>query len=159
MTEDQVERVARLFHEAYEELAPQFSYTTRKASAVPWADVPENNKRLMIATVRRLFDRAVGDEDWSPAAAMLTLNLVDHPPAVRSEQGVGIEHASWMLGEIIAGRVEGRKAHRWLGYAQAILVEASWLTLDEAKAANKEASDAARPLPRAPDVTEKEKGE
>ncbi len=43
------EEVARFFHETYERLAPDYSYQTRKASAVPWEQVPENNKRLMIA--------------------------------------------------------------------------------------------------------------
>ena len=43
------EATAQAFHEAYERLAPSFSYKTREASAVPWADVPEENKRLMIA--------------------------------------------------------------------------------------------------------------
>ena len=48
------EQMAQAFHEAYEELAPQFGYKTREASAVPWADVPENNKALMIATCERV---------------------------------------------------------------------------------------------------------
>lgn len=43
------EDVARYFHEAYERLAPSFGYETRKASAVPWADVPEPNRSLMVA--------------------------------------------------------------------------------------------------------------
>jgi hypothetical protein len=43
------EQLARLFHETYERLAPQFGYETRKASAVPWDQVPERNKALMIA--------------------------------------------------------------------------------------------------------------
>ena len=43
------EKLARLFHDTYERLAPAFSYKTRKASAVPWAEVPPNNKGLMIA--------------------------------------------------------------------------------------------------------------
>lgn len=43
------EAVARAFHEAYERLAPSFGYETRKESAKPWADVPDKNKRLMIA--------------------------------------------------------------------------------------------------------------
>jgi hypothetical protein len=43
------EQVARLFHEAYERLAPSHGYETRKASAVPWDDVPEPNRSLMIA--------------------------------------------------------------------------------------------------------------
>jgi hypothetical protein len=47
--------VAKLFHESYELLAPKFSYETREASAVPWDDVPINNKRLMIATAARVL--------------------------------------------------------------------------------------------------------
>lgn len=41
--------LARAFHEAYERLAPSFGYETRRASAVPWEDVPEPNRSLMIA--------------------------------------------------------------------------------------------------------------
>jgi hypothetical protein len=43
------ETLARRFHEAYERLAPSFGYETREASAKPWAEVPENNRKLMIA--------------------------------------------------------------------------------------------------------------
>jgi hypothetical protein len=53
------ERVAQQFHEAYERLAPEFGYRTRTASAVPWTDVPEENKRLMVAVAAELIDRAV----------------------------------------------------------------------------------------------------
>lgn len=45
------ESVARLFHRNYENLAPEFGYATRPESAVAWADVPEQNRALMIATV------------------------------------------------------------------------------------------------------------
>lgn len=51
------DEVARFFHETYERLAPEFSYKTRKASAVAWEDVPENNKELMVAVARRVIDR------------------------------------------------------------------------------------------------------
>lgn len=43
------EALAQLFHETYERLAPDFGYDTRKASAVPWEEVPEPNKSLMVA--------------------------------------------------------------------------------------------------------------
>lgn len=43
------EQLAKLFHETYERLAPSFGYETRQDSAVPWEDVPDRNKRLMIA--------------------------------------------------------------------------------------------------------------
>jgi hypothetical protein len=44
------EALAKSFHENYERLAPDFGYNTREASAVAWEDVPEANKKLMIAT-------------------------------------------------------------------------------------------------------------
>jgi hypothetical protein len=43
------EDVARMFHESYERLAPLFGYATRRDSAVPWDQVPEPNRSLMIA--------------------------------------------------------------------------------------------------------------
>lgn len=42
--------VAEAFHRNYEALSSEFDYETRKESAKPWADVPDKNKRLMIAT-------------------------------------------------------------------------------------------------------------
>lgn len=43
------EILAQMFHEAYERLAPEHGYDTRKDSAVAWEAVPEANKKLMIA--------------------------------------------------------------------------------------------------------------
>lgn len=53
--EKAMDRLAEYFHETYERLAPDFSYETRKASAKPWTEVPENNKNLMIAVVRAVY--------------------------------------------------------------------------------------------------------
>lgn len=53
------ERIAKYFHESYEDLAPTFSYKTREASAKPWGEVPENNKKLMIAVVQDLLNQGV----------------------------------------------------------------------------------------------------
>jgi len=53
------EQLAQIFHDHYERLAPEFGYTSRKTSAVPWKDVPEPNKSLMIA-VARLVLRDLG---------------------------------------------------------------------------------------------------
>ena len=47
--------IAKAFHEAYETFAPEFGYSTRAESAVPWEQVPEANKALMIATVRNVL--------------------------------------------------------------------------------------------------------
>lgn len=49
------ERIAARFHEVYELLAPDHGYETRSASAVPWADVPEPNRSLMIAVGEFLY--------------------------------------------------------------------------------------------------------
>ena len=49
------ESVAKLFHETYERLAPAFGYETRKRTRVPWEQVPERNKHLMIATVAEVL--------------------------------------------------------------------------------------------------------
>ena len=43
------EQLAEKFHETYERLAPSFGYSTRKASRVPWREVPTDNRNLMIA--------------------------------------------------------------------------------------------------------------
>jgi hypothetical protein len=53
------DRIASAFHEAYERLAPGFGYKTRDASAVPWEDVPNDNKRLMRAVVTDLLNQGV----------------------------------------------------------------------------------------------------
>lgn len=53
------EGIARAFHQTYETLAPSFGYATRKASAVPWEQVPDANKNLMIAVVRSLLEAGV----------------------------------------------------------------------------------------------------
>lgn len=49
------EVVARLFHEAYERLAPAFGYVTRDETRVPWEQVPERNRRLMIAVAAEVL--------------------------------------------------------------------------------------------------------
>lgn len=53
------ERVAQAFHEAYERLAPDFGYKTREASAVPWEDVPDANRQLMVAVADELLSERV----------------------------------------------------------------------------------------------------
>jgi uncharacterized protein YciW len=50
------EFVARLFHTHYERLAPEHGYETRKDSAVAWDQLPESNRRLMIATAKAVLE-------------------------------------------------------------------------------------------------------
>lgn len=52
-------KVAKAFHETYERLAPQYGYKTREESAVPWEEVPEQNKLLMVGVVADLIDKGV----------------------------------------------------------------------------------------------------
>ncbi len=47
--------LARLFHENYERLASEHGYKTRDESAVPWHDVPEPNRSLMVAVAREII--------------------------------------------------------------------------------------------------------
>lgn len=51
----EAEDMARRFHETYERLAPLFNYTTRTESAVPWSQVPENNRALMTAVCAEIM--------------------------------------------------------------------------------------------------------
>ena|GEM_PF-1631782 len=53
------EQVAAQFHSAYERLAPEHGYETRRESAVPWPDVPRRNRELMTAVVLDLLSRGV----------------------------------------------------------------------------------------------------
>ncbi len=47
--------LAQAFHEAYERLAPQFGYETRRKSAVPWEAVPEQIRELMMAVCAEML--------------------------------------------------------------------------------------------------------
>lgn len=49
------EALARRFHEAYERLAPAYGYRTREESAVPWEEVPETNRSLMVAVAAEII--------------------------------------------------------------------------------------------------------
>jgi hypothetical protein len=48
-------KLAQLFHETYERLAPLFGYETREESAKPWAEVPERNRKLMTAVCEHVL--------------------------------------------------------------------------------------------------------
>lgn len=56
MTPD--ERIARAWHEAFRKLSSQYGHRPRTESDRPWSAVPENQRMLMMATVRELV--AVG---------------------------------------------------------------------------------------------------
>lgn len=56
--------------------------------------------------------------------------------ACRDEDGRTLSHAKWMLEGITSGYIQYEKAHRWLGYAQAILVGRKVASLSDMKRAN-----------------------
>lgn len=65
------EKVARSFHAHYERLAPEFGYEVRPdVGQRPFADLPENNRRLMVATAGHVL----GD-------VLDLLESPGHPPA------------------------------------------------------------------------------
>lgn len=55
------EQIAAEFHAVYERLAPYFAYETRPETAVPWEDLPERNRALMVAVVDDLVIRRIID--------------------------------------------------------------------------------------------------
>lgn len=66
--------IAQEFHRNYEQLAPNFGYETREESRTPWEQVPEQNKALMVATVRALLGRVI-----TPSGELLSLLLERWP--------------------------------------------------------------------------------
>lgn len=59
--DEAAEALAKRFHDAYEALAPSHNWQTQERSRKPWDEVPEENRKLMVATVKRVF----GMEDSS----------------------------------------------------------------------------------------------
>lgn len=68
-------------------------------------------------------------------AAINTLEFVKVEP-IRQASGTGPQHASWMLHGIAMDYIQNEKAHRWLGYAQAILVVERFASVGDMKKAN-----------------------
>ena len=62
------------------------------------------------------------------------------PPPLGDPEGKSPGHAAHMLSQIYWGKVVGNKAHRWLGWAQCLLVMHGLTTLEQMKQANREAS-------------------
>lgn len=104
--------LAQQFHEAYERLAPQFGYETRRASAVQWADVPPANRDLMIAVCAEVLAR--GASLSSPAAPR-----EPSPPRDRAEEY--LRTLGWPDDEISQGVRQNVETHvryfaRWLDF-------------------------------------------
>ncbi|MCP4601695.1 MAG: hypothetical protein GY847_14470 [Proteobacteria bacterium] len=59
---------------------------------------------------------------------------------IRDDYGTGANHAVWMLGQISKGEMPGDKSNRWLGYAQAILVDQGLFSLEDFRKLNRRKS-------------------
>lgn len=71
------EKLAKLFHETYERLAPMFGYETREESRKEWDDVPAQNKALMIAVtdvIEMEFFHALREEENGTEDEVMSLN-------------------------------------------------------------------------------------
>ncbi len=70
-------------------------------------------------------------------AAEATRALCQPQRPIRDPDGDQMCHAVWMLDGIIKGYIQYEKAHRWLGFAQGIIVMRGIATVDDMKFANK----------------------
>jgi hypothetical protein len=93
------EELAVRFHETYERLAPDFGYQTREASAKPWAEVPEQNRALMVAVCAELLGAVAPESDANWDAAVEWLLNSGH---VDSDLG----DTFWMLSQGLCTEVE-----------------------------------------------------
>lgn len=66
-------------------------------------------------------------------AAQRTKDKIKSNCIYTSTMGCDKEHLKWMLDGIILGYITGEKAHRWLGWAQAIIVVNLNSNLEEMK--------------------------
>jgi len=86
-------QLAKMFHESYEELAPQFGYETREASRKPWEDVPEKNQKLMIAVAGKILLAQASPQRPQLSAADINLTFSQLQNKTRDrlgEKGAGI---------------------------------------------------------------------
>lgn len=91
------ENLARRFHETYERLAPQFGYETRKDSAVPWSEVPERNRALMVAVCGEVLDH-VERVAAEYLAAHPALHFTDVDSRIRAQHAA--ESVACAVGEV-----------------------------------------------------------
>jgi hypothetical protein len=55
---------------------------------------------------------------------------------IRDPFGLTLEHQLWLLTEVANSGVLGEKAHRWLSFAQGVLVSRGCVSLEDCKYAN-----------------------
>lgn len=75
------------------------------------------------------------------ARKLLTLLDAHEDRGRQSPEGNDQAHLLFMLWAIHTGEVQGEKAHRWLGYAQALIVMLGLGNLESMKSLNMESQD------------------
>lgn len=79
-------------------------------------------------------------QDWVAIAARATLPLISKCLPIVTSLELGAPHIEEMLNKISTGEISGKKAHRWLGWAQAAICMLGGGTLEIMKEINKVAS-------------------
>jgi hypothetical protein len=72
-------------------------------------------------------------------SALEMVELFNKAPLPLMDSRYGKDHLTYMVEEIVSGRVQGEKAHRWLGYIQGCVVMSGGSTLEEVKLVNYQA--------------------
>ena len=78
------EQLASLFHSTYERLAPAFGWHTKKGCNVPFEQLPQRNRALMIATCQTVLNAlqeqgAAANVPTTAKAQNLSLDCVGIP--------------------------------------------------------------------------------
>ena len=134
---DAAEDLARRFHETYEALAPSFNYKTRDASAVPWKEVPEANRSLMIAVCRVIIGKLPRNADaqtvemqsriWQYKTGVILSLVEEHGPPELFDRACAAMNIHWRTG----GKDEGWDTAALAAYRAALrAAEAAGLPLD-----------------------------
>jgi len=102
------EDLAKRFHYSYEALAPNFGYETRKESAKPWGEVPEQNKKLMIAVCEEVLSflcsaEGLARENWVsvekelPPENVAVLTRLTDEKGTRNTQKLILNNRLWWI--------------------------------------------------------------
>ena len=59
-----VEELAKLFHDAYEEVAKKNNWNTQESCKVEFKDLPESNKQTMLDTCKIVLEHFQPKEQW-----------------------------------------------------------------------------------------------
>ena len=61
--QEEVDSLARMFHDSYERIAKEVGWKTQESCKVEFDDLPEENKQVMLRTVGEVVDNGIGTKD------------------------------------------------------------------------------------------------